>query len=72
MTPQLLLERLVYAIDTHRRAKRRWERMDLRRMSDRVNAEQIRADYIEASTLLREAEHLASTYVTLIKERESA
>lgn len=68
MTAITHLERLVYAIKRHRIAKRRWERMDLRRPSDRVNAETIRADYLEAADLLREAEDLAELYVTITME----
>lgn len=64
-----ILERLVYAINTHRRAKLRWERMDLRRPSDRLHAEKIRAEYLEAVDLLQEAESMANLYVNLNKER---
>lgn len=64
-----LLERLVYAIQTHRKAKARWGRMDLRRPSDRLHADKIRAEYFEALDLLQEAEAMAELYVALNKER---
>lgn len=64
-----LLERLVYAMQTHRKAKARWERMDLRRPSDRLHAETIRAEYFGALDLLQEAEAMAELYVAINKER---
>lgn len=58
-----LLSELVYAIDDHREAKRRWQRLDMRRPSDRIRKAEICERFISATDRLFKAEDAARLHM---------